>query len=171
MLGKAEAYAEQAGRHGLYMTELLWQVLAAAGYQALGETDRALARLKKAEELAAPDRILSPFVEFHDALGGLDKTALGDGPLYRAILHAGYGYRSGWDKIRARQVRNNLRLLLTEEEQAVALQAARGRTNPAIAEALGIPQTAVRTRLKAAQEKLGLQSREELRKLFPEELN
>jgi DNA-binding CsgD family transcriptional regulator len=166
MLGAAEAYLEQATRQGQYLTALLWHVLAAVGYQATGETARALEHLRAAGELAEPDRILSPFVEFHSQLNGLDKTAFGEGPLYRSILNVWYGYRAGWSEIRTHQTKANLSRLLTDEEREIASLAAQGLSNAAVSERLGISQTTVRTRLNAVLEKTGLRSKDELRTVF-----
>ena len=130
------------------------------------DTDRALAHLQKAGELAEPDRILSPFVEFHSLLNGLDKTAFGDGPLYRSILNVWYGYRAGWSEIHAHQTKANLSRLLSDSEREMAKLAAQGMANPAIAQALGVSQTTVRNHLRTAMEKMGLRSRDELRAIF-----
>lgn len=171
-----EQYARCAGLFAwlleseFFARHLLFTVYAhlfrAAAFNALDKADEAGAELEKALELALPDHILMPFVENGDVLlpllcapqreehqNGVRRILELAEQWLRTLTRAGQRVPFG----------------LSEREYATVQLAVKGLTNQEIADQQGVSVNTVKTHLKAAYKKCGVQKRPDLRKRFDEE--
>ncbi len=135
-----------------------------AAFAALGKPEEAHAALNTALDLALPDTILMPFVENSDLLLPLliapQREEHREG--VRRIL--ALARERGHSGLAARE--QGAPFGLSAKQYATARLAAEGLSNPEIAERLDIAVNTVKTHLKAAYQKCGVQNRPALRKLF-----
>lgn len=128
---------------------VLVHLLEAGAHSAVGTPGKARAELVRALELAAPERIIRPFLETPGILGLLDDDAgtfTEHNTFATAIRsHPGAGREAA--------------PLLTETERTVLAQLPSGRTARQIADALGVSVNTVKTHLRRIYAKFGTSSR------------
>jgi ATP/maltotriose-dependent transcriptional regulator MalT len=149
---------EQAERAGLGWLRLRAAILRSAVADALGNRDAARTVLAWAVADAEPECVVRPFVDAGPAvrtlLTDLRRTVTG-GP--RAFLDVLVGASS---EVLAAP-RRGLVVALTDRERDVLRLLAAGRSNAAMARALTVEQSTVKTHLVHVYEKLGVHSRTE----------
>jgi len=126
-------------------------VLTATAYYKLGDKDNALSALDTALDIALPDKIYFPFVEYAQHIKPLisDKTK---------ILSFANRYNKGKNAIE-RHIRQNK---LSPREMQVAKLAAGGLTNKEISIRIDVSAETVKTTMKNIFKKLNIKSRVEL---------
>lgn len=141
--------------------------LAAANRQILRQ-DNAIDDLKKALEIAMPDKVYMPFVENCDFIKPLLEVLYSQG-IYRdeiaRVLKLHVTYLKAVRQITSDYFLEN-KPKLTERETEIAKLAAQGFSNKGIGERLFISENTVKTQLKSVFEKLGVNSRSLLTQFF-----
>jgi LuxR family maltose regulon positive regulatory protein len=143
---RREAAAE-AGRQNVLLEMLTLEALA---WQGKGKSDRGMAALGRALELAAPEGYVRAFVDLGDPLARLLRLAAVRG------VSASY-VRSLLDTFDLPRRPDDL----TDQELRVLARVAAGASNQAIAEQLVIAPSTVKTHLQHIFNKLGVRSRTE----------
>lgn len=138
----------------------------AAAYHKTFNNDKAIVYLKKALDIAIPDKIYIPFVENASYIYSMLEELVNYN-LYKEqilkILDISKKYIEARDSIiKENFSKNSTRL--TEKEIETAELAAKGFTNKEIAQKLFISENTVKLRLKNIFGKLNIKSRSELRK-------
>ncbi|MFC8047674.1 LuxR C-terminal-related transcriptional regulator [Nocardia sp. NPDC057353] len=128
---------------------VLVQLLEANAQTALGTAGKARAALRRALELAAPERIVRPFLETPGILEMLDDDAgtFTEHNAFAAEIRSNPG------------AERSAAPLLTETERTVLAQLPSGRTARQIADTLGVSVNTVKTHLRRIYAKFGTSSR------------
>ncbi|MDI9470243.1 MAG: LuxR C-terminal-related transcriptional regulator [Bacillota bacterium] len=116
-------------------------------------------------ELAIPDGYIQPFIGHHGPLQGMVEKHIRDREpeLYRQIAEKVVRFRDGWAKIHNPQSPNQVTSLLTPYEFALAMLAAKGKTNQEIADFMYISINTVKSYLSVIYQKLGITKRTDLK--------
>ena len=164
-LGVAEAALMLAGgRHELIRIYLnLAASMAAINLSRFEQADRFFLN---ALEIAKPNHYIQPFIGHHGPLQGLVEKHIRDREpeLYKMIAEKVIRFRRGWTEIHNSQSSNKVTSLLTPYEFALAMMAAKGKTNQEIADYLHISINTVKAHLSAIYQKLCITKRSELKK-------
>lgn len=139
----------------------------AAAYYKIFNNSKALYHLKKALDIAMPDKLYIPFVENSSYIYSMMDELVKDSTSYKKqliiILDESKRYIAIKDKIIKENFNKN-KFGLTEREAETAELAAKGFTNKEIAQELFVSENTVKLRLKNIFIKLNIKSRSELRK-------
>lgn len=139
----------------------------AAAYYKIFNNSKALCHLKKALDIAMPDKLYIPFVENASYIYSMIDELIKGTTIYKKelliILDESKKYITVKDKIIKENFNRN-KFGLTEKEAETAELAAKGFTNKEIAQKLFISENTVKLRLKNIFTKLNIRSRSELRK-------
>ena len=143
-------------------------LVAVMDYMSLKQTDQAKAHLLAAWDLARPDDLIEGFGEHHGLLGGmLESVIKPDWPEdFKRIIDITYRFSAGWRRVHNADTGHNVADNLTTTEFAVSMLAARGWSNPEIAEHLHISLSAVKRHLSNAMMKLDVSQRRDLQKFM-----
>jgi DNA-binding CsgD family transcriptional regulator len=164
-LGVAEAALMLAGgRHELIRIYLnLAASMAAINLSRFEQADRFFLN---ALEIAKPNHYIQPFIGHHGPLQGLVEKHIRDREpeLYKMIVEKVIRFRRGWTEIHNPQSSNKVTNLLTPYEFALAMMAAKGKTNQEIADYLHISINTVKAHLSTIYQKLCITKRSELKK-------
>ncbi|MDR3596084.1 LuxR C-terminal-related transcriptional regulator [Clostridium sp.] len=137
----------------------------AASYYKVFNNSKALFHLKKALDIAMPDKLYIPFVENASYIYSMMDELVKDTPYKEEILiilDESKKYITVKDKIIKENFNKN-KFGLTEKETETAELAAKGFTNKEIAQKLFVSENTVKLRLKNIFIKLNIKSRAELR--------
>lgn len=149
------------------MAEIHLLIVLAAAHKALNEQENALQYMRNALDLALPDCILMPFVEFGSHIGSLlliiSKTSY-KGKIDK-ILELLADYSKKLDSIRDCCAQDVVIGLTVQENNIARLAAARMR-NKEIAERMFISESTVKTHLARVFEKLDIKKRSQLKSYF-----
>ena len=140
----------------------------------LGSQQDARATLEKALEIAAPDRLIMPFVENGEYLVDMLMVVAGNSHYADFIAKILEVFPAIAKKRGAMTVKLNnsdWRSMLTERERAVAELVATGLANRAIGETLHIAEITVKKALQSIYAKLDIGSRTALTKIMIEQKN
>lgn len=162
-LGVAEAALMMAvDRH--LIIRIYLNLTASMAAISLSYFDQADRFFLKAMELAKPDGYIQPFIGHHGPLQGLVEKHIRDQEpeLYRTIAEKVIRFRHGWTEIHNPQSIEKVTTLLTPYEFALAMMAAKGKTNQEIADHLHISINTVKAYLSAIYQKIGITKRSEL---------
>ena len=164
-LGVAEAaLAMAAGRHPIICIYLnLAASMAAINLSRLEQADRFFLN---ALNFAKPEGYIQPFIGHHGPLQGLVEKHIRDREpeLYKMIAEKVVLFRRGWTEIHNPYSSNKVTNLLTPYEFALAMMAAKGKTNQEIADYLHISINTVKAHLSTVFQKVGITKRSELEK-------
>lgn len=168
LLGISQQFLEVASVFSNVYAYIYTYIYMAAANLKLEERDLAIEYLKRALEIAIPDRIYLPFAENGEYILDILKEVKQD-ELYKNqiqyILKLYNDYKNGIEKIRASCLINKIPQM-TERELEVAKLAAKNLTNKEIAEQLYISQNTVKFYLKSIFSKLSITSRSKLKTYF-----
>lgn len=116
-------------------------------------------------ELAIPDGYIQPFIGHHGPLQGMVEKHIRDREpeLYKLIAEKVVRFRGGWTKIHNPQSPDKVTDLLTPYEYALAMLAAKGRTNQEIADFMYLSINTVKSYLSVIYQKLGITKRTDLK--------
>ena len=117
-------------------------------------------------KLAKPEGYIQPFIGHHGPLQGLvEKHIRNQEPeLYKMIAEKVVRFRGGWTEIHNPQSPNKVTNLLTPYEFALAMMAAKDKTNQEIADYFYISINTVKAHLSTIYQKLGITKRTDLKK-------
>ena len=141
-------------------------LVAVMDYMSLKQIDKAKQHLLAAWELAKPDDLIEGFGEHHGLLGGMLEAVIK--PEYpedfKRIIAITYRFSAGWRKIHNPDTGHDVADNLTTTEFAASMLAARGWTNQEIASHMNISVNTVKYHITNAMQKLGIGSRQDLKK-------
>jgi DNA-binding CsgD family transcriptional regulator len=147
-LGMAEAaLMMDANRHEVICIYL--NVLASMAAMSLSYFDRADRFFLNALRIAKPMGYIQPFIEHHE--------------LYKMISDKVMLFRHGWTEVHNPQSQDKVTNLLTPYEFALAMMAAKGKSNQEIADYLNISINTVKAYLSIVYQKVGITKRSELK--------
>jgi DNA-binding CsgD family transcriptional regulator len=164
-LGVAEtALMMDAERHPIICLYL--NVMASMAAMSLSRFEQADRFFLDALKLAKPEGYIQPFVGHHGPLQGLVEKHIRDREpeLYKMIAEKVMHFRRGWTEIHNPQSHDKVTNLLTPYEFALAMMAAKGKSNQEIADYLHISINTVKAHLSTIFQKLGITKRSELKK-------
>ena len=166
-IGIAQAFLMIIG-HQNPIPETLLHILAASGLMLSNETRLALEEYGKAWKLAEQAGMIMPFVEFHFLLPGLHRNYFNgiSSGTYRKIESMVPIYQDGWFGLRRMCGFEDRVYMLTPLETHVASLVSLGWRNKEIAAFLHIAENTVKHQLTNVYQKLDLDNRSELRKMF-----
>lgn len=120
----------------------------------------------KAYELAKEDELFEPIGEHHGLLQGLIESCLkkSEKQYFERIIEITYRFSYGWRRVHNPLMSEDVADTLTTTEFSIAMLANRGWTNNEIAEYFDININTVKTHLTNVFDKLGINSRKELKK-------
>jgi DNA-binding CsgD family transcriptional regulator len=153
-----------AERHPIICLYL--NVMASMAAMSLSRFEQADRFFLDALKLAKPEGYIQPFVGHHGPLQGLVEKHIRDREpeLYKMIAEKVMHFRRGWTEIHNPQSHDKVTNLLTPYEFALAMMAAKGKSNQEIADYLHISINTVKAHLSTIFQKLGITKRSELKK-------
>lgn len=141
-------------------------LVAVMDYMSLKQRDKAKQHLLAAWELARPDDLIEGFGEHHGLLGGMLEAVIK--PEYpedfKRIIAITYRFSAGWRRIHNPDTGHDVADNLTTTEFAASMLAARGWTNQEIGDHMNISVNTVKYHITNAMQKLGIGSRQDLKK-------
>ena len=141
-------------------------LVAVMDYMSLKQRDKAKQHLLAAWELAKPDDLIEGFGEHHGLLGGMLEAVIK--PEYpedfKRIIAITYQFSAGWRRIHNPDTGHDVADNLTTTEFAASMLAARGWTNKEISNHMNISVNTVKYHITNAMQKLGIGSRQDLKK-------
>ncbi|MFT3950992.1 MAG: LuxR C-terminal-related transcriptional regulator [Oscillospiraceae bacterium] len=163
LLGNMDYFMENASVFPNLMAQIYIHIYASAANKNLHRRDMAAAELKKAMDLARPDLIRMPFVEYGQWIASVLSELYQDGcqserEFISSIFRLYEPYKAGIDRMAA-DAPEAAKSMLTEREAEVARLVAQGLSNKEIGLRLYISTNTVKTMLKRMFEKLGISSR------------
>lgn len=164
-LGVAEAALIMAtDRHPII--SLYLYVTASMAAINLSQFEQADRFFLNALEIAKPEGYIQPFIGHHGPLQGLVEKHIREKEpeLYKLIAENVVRFRHGWTEVHNPQSSNKVTNLLTPYEFALAMMAAKGKTNQEIADYFYISISTVKSYLSVVYQKLGITKRSELDK-------
>lgn len=171
-LGLADYWADAAEGIPHCLSRIYTQIYRAAANEKLFRRNEALTLLKQALNMALPDGMLMPFAENADLILPL-LGELGRGPEFHGVTLRIAELAKGIRQVRASLHEpvdgGTVKVDLTAREREISLLAADGLTNREIAAGLNISENTVKTLLKRSFEKIGVNSRAQLKEKFSEE--
>ena len=166
LIGISENFEQIANVFPNTICHIYNNIYLAAAYYKTFNNKKAIACLRKALDIAIPDKIYMPFVENASYIYSVLENLAKDTPYKEdivTILELSKKYNETRDKIIMENFSKN-KFGLTEKEIEVSELAAKGFTNKEIAQKLFISENTVKLRLKNIFVKLNIKSRSELRK-------
>ena len=163
-LGMAEAaLMMDDNRHEVICIYL--NVLASMAAMSLSYFDRADRFFLNALRIAKPMGYIQPFIGHHGPLQGLVEKHIRDREpeLYKMISDKVMLFRHGWTEVHNPQSQDKVTNLLTPYEFALAMMAAKGKSNQEIADYLNISINTVKAYLSIVYQKVGISKRSELK--------
>lgn len=170
LISISELFSSLAGNFPYALCQIYLNIHLAVAYNGLSRLEEARDCLKKALDIAMPDRVYMPFVENGGHLGALlwdsglfaeYKTAIAE------IMKLYEGYQKSVEAIKA-EFFEVPTAELTEREVEVALLAAQGLHNREISRHLFVSENTIKAHLKSVFCKLSIKSREQLGAFFLE---
>lgn len=164
-LGEAKAALLLAMNRYPIVCEYLAVIASVAAFN-LGDTVQAGEYFHQAWSLAEREGFIQPFVEHHGLLQGqIEKYVRDHDPeAYRVLADKVMSFSRGWMKIHNPRSENKVTDQLLPHEFALAMLAARGKTNQEIADYMHISINTVKLHLSTIYQKVGVTSRKALRK-------
>lgn len=132
----------------------------------LQDEKQAASFFKHAWEIAERENLMQPFVEHHGLLQGQIEKHLRDQKpeAYKMLVGKVMCFSRGWMKIHNPKSQNKVTDQLQPHEFALAMMAAKGKTNQEIADYMHISINTVKLHLSTIYQKVGVTSRKALRK-------
>ncbi len=157
-----EPLCSQTRAEGAVGAELYLRLIVAAGCHDCGDQDRAAFHVSRAFDLALPDGLYAPLAEARRNIGVLfdDMLRARDAAAYRAVCALWETLMPAWTTLYQKRMGRALPVELTLREVEAAKYAAEGLTNEEIAAMMHISVNTVRSHIRAAMQKSGLQSRD-----------
>ena len=166
LIGISESFEQIANIFPNIICNIYNNIYLAVAYHKTFKNKKAIVCLRKALDIAIPDKMYMPFVENASYIYSVLENLANDTPYKEEIviiLDLSKKYNEAKDKIIMENFSKS-KLGLTEKEIETAELAAKGFTNKEIAQKLFISENTVKLRLKNIFAKLNIKSRSELRK-------
>ena len=148
----------------IVIAEIYLRIICAIAYHQCGDDGRAAAHLDKAIGLCLPDRLYGPLVELRRQLGPFldDRLAIIDPEALKQVKHLHKQLHAGWTKLHNAVLDRQVQVSLSSREREVARLASFGMTDAQIAAQLHLSESSVKTAIRTAKNKTGVNSRKEL---------
>lgn len=148
----------------IVMAEIYLRLLAAVAYHQYGDDTNAAMHLDQAIRLCLADGFYGPLVEHRRQFGSFldDRLSLIDPEALRKVKELHKQLHAGWTKIHYAVLDRTVQVSLTSREREVARLACFNMTDSQIAAQLHVSLTTVKSALKNAKNKTGVDERHEL---------
>lgn len=143
------------------LPEIYLRIICAIGYHTIGNDSLAILHLDQAIELALPDRLYEPFVEYRRAFDYLmdERLKKADLNALKKVRALNKELLAGWVKLHNKILERTISNDLTTREREIARLAVYGFTNAQIAQQLHISLNTVKQSLRKAMNKTGCKKR------------
>lgn len=143
-------------------------LLMAICYNKLYMYEKSVEYFKKALEIAKPDRLFMPFVEYYDLVGEACEKYLinNEYDMYKEIYGIKKKYSENLESLKSALKEPELTEGLTEREKEISLLIGQGMSNAEIAEQLYISKSTVNYHIQNIYNKLGVNRRSMMIKLL-----
>lgn len=146
------------------MAEIYLRLIAAIAYRQCGNDIRASTHLDKAIHLCLPDGLYGPLAEHRSQLGPFldDRLALIDPEALKQVKRLHKQLHAGWTKLHNAVLNKQVQVTLSNREREVTRLAAFGMTDAQIAAQLHLSESSVKSAIRTAKNKTGVNTRKEL---------
>ncbi len=160
----AEPLITTAQNDGILLTEIYLRLMCAIAYQQCGDTERAIYHLDKAIKDCLEDDLFGPLAEHRRQLGKIldERLLLVDPYAAQRVKDLHKRLQTGWTIIHNAMLERTVSVALTLREREIARLAVFGLTDKQIANQLDMPESQVKSMLKSAKEKTGVDKRSDL---------
>lgn len=160
----AEPLITTAQNDGVLLTEIYLRLLCAIAYQQCGNTERAIHHLDKAIKDCLADDLFGPLAEHRRQLGKIldERLLLVDAYAAKRVKDLHKRLQAGWTTIHNAILERTVSVSLTLREREISRLAVFGLTDKQIANQLDIPESHVKSIIKTAKEKTGVDKRSDL---------
>lgn len=160
----AEPLITTAQNDGVLLTEIYLRLLCAIAYQQCGNTERATHHLDKAIKDCLADDLFGPLAEHRRQLGKIldERLLLVDAYAAKRVKDLHKRLQAGWTTIHNAILERTVSVSLTLREREISRLAVFGLTDKQIANQLDIPESHVKSIIKTAKEKTGVDKRSDL---------
>lgn len=158
-----ELMISQAVLDKTVIPEIHLRLWCATAYHNVGQRELAEAHIDRAIALALPDKLLGILAEHYRPLDGLldERLSLVDPALAKTVREMHRVYFENQSLLSSRIINRNVAVNLTTREREIAKKAAFGMTNRAIAKALDISDSTVKTTIQNVMAKTGITHRDD----------
>lgn len=148
----------------IVMAEIYLRLMVAIAYHQYGDDLHAGEHLDRAIALCLPDRLFGPLVEFRRQLGMFldDRLSVIDPEALKQVKLLHKQQHAGWTKLHNAVLDKQVQVTLTNREREVTRLAAFGMTDAQIAAQLHLSESSVKSAIRTAKNKTGVNSRREL---------
>lgn len=148
----------------IVMAEIQLRLLTAIAYRQCGDHTHAAEHLDKAILRCLPDGLFAPLVEYRNQLGLFldDRLAMIDPEALKQVKLLHKQYLAGWTKLHNAVLNKQVQVTLSSREREVTRLAAFGMTDAQIAAQLHISESSVKSAIRTAKNKTGVNTRKEL---------
>lgn len=148
----------------ILMAEIYLRLLVSIAYHQYGDDTRAAGHLDKAIRLCLPDRLYGPLVEHRRQLGPFldDRLAMIDPEALRQVKLLHKQLHAGWTRLHNAVLDRQVQVTLSNRERQVTRLAAFGMTDAQIAARLHLSESSVKSAIRTAKNKTGVNTRKEL---------
>ena len=147
---------------GTVVAEIYLRMTCAAVYHSTGRDEQALRHIRRALDLALPDRFYGLLAEYCRVLGNLIEVCMveRDPDAWEEISALYKEYNDGWTRLSGLVRGKNLVTTLTDKQREVAKLAAFGMTNKEISATLNMSISSVKQALLSVMEKTGAERKQ-----------
>ena len=148
----------------IILAEIYLRLMCATAYRMNGDTASAAEHIDKAVRLCLADGLYGPLAERRSALGSLldDRVAAFDPSALKRLKELDKQLHHGWTKVHNAVLKKTVSAHLSPREREVARLVAFGFSDQQIASRLFISESSVKTLVRSAKNKTGVEKRREL---------
>ena len=148
----------------IIIAEIYLRLFCAVAYNQCGDRRRAEMHLDKAIDLCLPDRLYGPLVETRRQLGMLldERLAIKDADALKRVKELHKTMLDGWTKLHNAVLKKTVSVSLSAREREIARLASFGMTDTQISEQLFISISSVKSIIRSAKNKTGVEKRSQL---------
>ena len=160
----AEPMITAAQSDGYLIPEIYLRLMCAIACQQCGDTERATYHLDKAIKYCLADDLFGLLAEHRRQLGKIldERLAIVDPYAVKRVKDLHKRLQTGWTIIHNSILERTVNVALTLREREIARLAVFGLTDKQIANQLDMPESQVKSMLKSAKEKTGVEKRSDL---------
>lgn len=159
-----EPLISQVVLDGVILAEVYLRLTCAVAYRQGGDDAAAIRHLDKAIAICLADGLYGPLVEYRRQLGSFmdGRIALVDPVALKKIKELHKQLHAGWTKLHNAVLKKTVAVHLSPREREVARFVCYGLSDGQIARRLSISESSVKTLIRAAKDKTGVEKRKQL---------